>query len=318
MIQYALFGAGKTGEEALGILGKEKVFCFIDNYIQEKEFCGKPVMNLQEFKKSGRHLRIIITSHKYDIIRNQLIESDITDFEVFYRLCACKDVRTPEIMDSKSWKSELEKRFNKEEMDILEVGSREVQDSIRSLFSKANYTGFDLYAGANVDVVGDAHKLSDYFKENQKFDLIVSLYVFEHLAMPWVVAEEMMKMLKPGGSIFVIAPFAFAAHERPWDFFRFSEQGLKMLFPEDVGMECIDYGMTNLILGENLPVEEEEDFLERKTVMPGLYAFSYYFGCKKKEIEKVEWRNVNYYDAVGLYPPNTEFYNKDESVSEKK
>lgn len=318
MIQYALFGAGKTGEEALGILGKEKVFCFIDNYIQEKEFCGKPVMNLQEFKKSGRHLRIIITSHKHDVIRNQLIESNITDFEVFYRLCVCKDVRTPEIMDSGSWKSELEKRFNKEGMDILEVGSREVQDSIRSLFSKANYTGFDLYAGANVDVVGDAHKLSDYFKENQKFDLIVSLYVFEHLAMPWVVAEEMMKMLKPGGSIFVIAPFAFAAHERPWDFFRFSEQGLKMLFPEDVGMECIDYGMTNLILGENLPVEEEGDFLERKTVMPGLYAFSYYFGRKKKEIEKVEWRNVNYYDAVGLYPPNTEFYNKDESVSEKK
>lgn len=292
------------------ILGKEKVLCFIDNYAKEKEFCGKPIMNLQEFKKLERYPRIIITSHKYDIIRNQLIESDITDFEVFYRLYVCKGVREPEIMNSDSWKRELEKRFNKEGMDILEVGSREVDGSIRSLFTKANYIGFDLYAGANVDVIGDAHKLSDYFKENQKFDLIVSLYVFEHLAMPWVVAGEIMKMLKPGGSVFVIAPFAFAAHERPWDFFRFSEQGLKMLFPEDMGMECIDCGMTHLILGENMPIEEDEGFLERKTVMPGLYAFSYYFGSKKKEIEKIEWRNVDYYAAVGLYPPNTEFYDK--------
>lgn len=317
MIQYALFGASKTGREAQEILGKDRVFCFIDNYMAEREFLGKPVMNLQEFKELEKRPRIIITSHKHDIIRKQLLDSGITDFEVFYKLYCCKDVREPQIMGANNWRSELGRRFDKEGLDILEVGSREVDGSIREIFTKANYTGFDLYEGANVDVTGDAHKLSDYFEKNRKFDLIISLYVFEHLAMPWVVAEEIMKMLKPGGSVFIIAPFAFAAHERPWDFFRFSEQGLKMLFPEDAGMECLDYGMTHLILGENMPEDEGEGFLERKTVMPGLYSFSYYFGRKTKELEQFAWRNVNYYDAVGLYPKNTEFYQK-ESKSVKK
>jgi len=310
MIQYALFGADKTGREALQILGEDKVFCFIDNYAADRVFLGKPVMKLQEFMELGKRLRIIITSHKYNRIRKQLLDSGITDFEVFYKLYRCMDVREPQIMGPGNWQNELGKRFDKEGMDILEVGSREVEGSIREIFTRANYTGFDLYEGANVDVTGDAHKLSDYFKKDKKFDLIVSLYVFEHLAMPWVVAEEIMKMLKLGGSVFIIAPFAFAAHERPWDFFRFSEQGLKTLFPKDAGMECLDYGMTHLMLGENMPEDEQEGFLERKAVMPGLYTYSYYWGRKTKELEDFSWRNVNYYDAVGLYPPNTEVYQK--------
>lgn len=70
---------------------------------------------------------------------------------------------------------------------ILEVGSRRVtSDSLwlrkttRSV--GARYVGFDYYAGSNVDVVGDAHRLSSYFSE--QFDVVYSSAVFKHLAMP--------------------------------------------------------------------------------------------------------------------------------------
>lgn len=63
----------------------------------------------------------------------------------------------------------MQRIFDKEGMDILEIGSRNVTGTVlQNKFSKANYTGFDYYPGENVDVVGDAHKLSQYF--DRKFD----------------------------------------------------------------------------------------------------------------------------------------------------
>lgn len=51
---------------------------------------------------------------------------------------------------------------NHQNLRILEIGSREVTgaSSARKLFFNAKYVGFDYYPGPNVDVVGDAHKLS--------------------------------------------------------------------------------------------------------------------------------------------------------------
>ena len=75
-----------------------------------------------------------------------------------------------------------------------------------------------MQAGPNVDIVGDAHRLSSYFDEAEPFDLIYSSAVFEHLAMPWVVAGEIAKLLKVGGCVFVETHFSFTSHERSWHF----------------------------------------------------------------------------------------------------
>ena len=51
---------------------------------------------------------------------------------------------------------------------ILEIGSREVtgKSMAKELFSDARYVGFDYYPGNNVDIVGDAHRLSEYLRRN--------------------------------------------------------------------------------------------------------------------------------------------------------
>ena len=87
---------------------------------------------------------------------------------------------------------------------MLELGSRNVTGSnLRTRFLNADYVGFDFYAGENVDVISDAHKLSTYFTGQDKFDVIFSSAVFEHLHMPWVVALEIQTLLKIGGYVFI-------------------------------------------------------------------------------------------------------------------
>jgi hypothetical protein len=123
---------------------------------------------------------------------------------------------------------------------ILEIGSRQVVkggQSKRPLFPGCTFIGFDYYPDANTDVVGDAHELSKCF--GAEFDAVFSLAVFEHFAMPWVVAAEINKVLKVGGLTFHSTHFAFPLHEQPWDFWRYTDQSLRILFSPPLGFEVI-------------------------------------------------------------------------------
>jgi hypothetical protein len=137
----------------------------------------------------------------------------------------------PAIVPHMKWRSYLSDNFNKPGVRILEIGSRNVTgNATRTPFSAAYYVGFDFYEGDNVDIVGDAHKLSSYFGSDEKFDLIFSNAVFEHFHMPWIVAQEIQKLLRIGGYVFVHTHFSFSYHEKPWNFFQFSHMGLRVLF----------------------------------------------------------------------------------------
>lgn len=198
-----------------------------------------------------------------------------------------------------SWPEFLSRLCNKPGKEILEVGSRVVTGSkLRELFNNANYTGFDFYPGDNVDVVGDAHKLSTYFPK--KFDLIFSSAVFEHLAMPWIVAQEMIKLLKVNGYIFVETHYSFSSHERPWHFFQFSEQALKVLFPSCAGISCIEAGASTPIVGRFSDLAAP--YLRRLPVR-GLYCHSEFLGVKKADVPDFSWTDVSLDTLIGsVYP----------------
>lgn len=174
---------------------------------------------------------------------------------------------------------------------VLEVGSRVVTGAkFRNRFKNAEYVGFDIYAGENVDVVGDAHKLSSYFDPGTKFDLIFSTAVFEHLAMPWIVAEEIVKMLNVGGVVFVETHYSYSAHERPWHFFQFSDMALKVLFSEEMGIKTIEAGVSNPIDG--IFSQRADEYLRGKDV-PYLYCHSEFLGKKTHDVKDFSWNNVN-------------------------
>lgn len=210
-------------------------------------------------------------------------------------------VPKPLHVSNEDWVNYLVENFNKSGLRILEIGSRNVcGNPLRSRFSKADYTGFDIYEGDNVDICGNAHQLSSYFPE-QSFDLIFSSAVFEHLYAPWIVAEEISKLLKVGGYCFTETHFSFISHERPWHFFQFSDMGLKALFNPGLGFEPIDSGMSNPIFG--FYGAHSVSYL-RYQMLVELYCHSELL-CKK--VKHVAIPNVNYfscqiYAAESSYP----------------
>jgi len=216
-----------------------------------------------------------------------------------------KDVPMSKIVSHSNWQEYLYEIGNKPGLSILEVGSREVtgKSDARKRFSNAEYVGFDYYPGENVDVVGDAHKLSSYF-EGKKFDIIYSSACFEHFAMPWLVSVEIAKLLKVGGLVFVETHFSYITHERPWNFFQFSDMALKTLFSNALGFECLEVGMSNPIVGRFSSLADE--YLQNKP-LAGLYCHVEYLGRKTRDVDDFDWNKIDLTDVVGLtkYPePN--------------
>lgn len=62
---------------------------------------------------------------------------------------------------------------------VLEIGSLNVNGTVRDFFRDCDYTGVDIVAGPGVDVVGRGEKL-DY--ADGSFDVVVSAECFEHNA----------------------------------------------------------------------------------------------------------------------------------------
>jgi SAM-dependent methyltransferase len=125
--------------------------------------------------------------------------------------------------------------------DVLEIGSRARSGvTRRALVAKQlKYVGLDIRAGENVDVVGDAHALSELFARD-RFAAIFAVAVFEHLAMPWKVVVEMNRVLAVGGLVFIQTPQSWPLHDQPCDFWRFSTDTWRTSFNEHTGFEILE------------------------------------------------------------------------------
>lgn len=139
------------------------------------------------------------------------------------------------------WYRFLDSLHKFETGDALEIGSRARSAITRRQLvpSHLGYVGLDIMPGRNVDVVGDAHRLSEVFGP-RKFVAAFSLSVFEHLAMPWKVVIELNRVLRPGGLVFVNSPQTWPLHEEPWDFWRFSAHSWPCLFNAMTGFEIVE------------------------------------------------------------------------------
>ncbi len=86
----------------------------------------------------------------------------------------------------------------------------------------------DIYPFPNVDMVHDAHCLPF---NDETFDCVFCNAVLEHCLRPWIVANEIQRVLKTGGVACIQVPFLEPVHDDS-DYFRFTAKGLRSLFPE--------------------------------------------------------------------------------------
>jgi len=133
-----------------------------------------------------------------------------------------------------SAKRNAEKFVNKylcpvDNLTILEVGSRDVNGSLRDLFNNPSwsYTGLDKVEGHNVDIVNED---GCYFSiPSDRFNVVVSTSCLEHDPIFWVTFSEMVRVLSPGGLVYLCVPSGGGYHAYPRDCWRFQLDAYRAL-----------------------------------------------------------------------------------------
>jgi len=120
---------------------------------------------------------------------------------------------------------------------FLEVGSKDygsTQD-LRVLFvNKGKYIGLDMVDGSGVDIILDLTEDIEKIDSKlcgQRFGTIFCLSVLEHCEEPFKMAENLTHLLQPKGRICISAPFSWKIHAYPNDYWRFTPEGIRRLFP---------------------------------------------------------------------------------------
>jgi SAM-dependent methyltransferase len=79
---------------------------------------------------------------------------------------------------------------------VLEVGSLDINGSVRSCFSRCEYIGLDVAAGKGVDVVCQGQ---DYDAPDASFDVVLSCEAMEHNPYWKATFLNMIRLCRPGG-----------------------------------------------------------------------------------------------------------------------
>lgn len=100
-------------------------------------------------------------------------------------------------------------------VDSLPQGARVLSVGAGVLRLRGNVTHLDYEPYGHLDVVGDAHHLP--FRD-ASFDAVTCESLLEHVVEPTRVINEMRRVLKPGGKVYLMVPFLFGFHAAPNDF----------------------------------------------------------------------------------------------------
>lgn len=103
---------------------------------------------------------------------------------------------------------------------------------LKEYIKKVDYKILDKVADYHPDIVGDIHNL---LMPDNSVDAIICIAVLEHVEEPWKAVHEIYRVLKPGGYLFIYAPFLYYYHPMKGyykDFYRFTSDGLKYLLKD--------------------------------------------------------------------------------------
>ena len=193
---------------------------------------------------------------------------------------------------------------------ILDLGGRDLywQDSqprgasyLRFMKFENNKTEFlrlDIDKSTNPEYRIDFEKDSLPFADSS-VDNVLAFNLLEHIFNHQFLISEMFRVLKPNGLVVGSAPFLIKIHPDPYDFFRYSKQGLEKLFQEagfrEVKVEfigrgpfCAEYSQIEFLipgifrpLFVGLALALDKLFLKLKPNFKEKYPLAYLFILKK-------------------------------------
>ncbi len=153
---------------------------------------------------------------------------------------------------------------------LVDVGAG--QSDFRELTKKFSVCAFDFYPYPGVDVVCDF--ASSLPLKDHSADIVLLTNVLEHVREPNVLLTECHRILKPGGVLLGTVPFLIKIHQRPYDFYRYTEGNLSYLFRK--------HGFQNV---QVIPVSNLSVFLFNT-------ATSFFIQAIKEARFKLPWRII--------------------------
>jgi len=124
---------------------------------------------------------------------------------------------------------------------IKEKGNRydSSREWIRPLIKKTDYKILDIVNTYHPDIVGDIQHLSF---ENNSVDAVICIAVLQHVERPHDALNEIYRVLKPGGHVFLYVPFLYYYHGQSGyykDYWRFTEDSLRLISKQFAKFEIV-------------------------------------------------------------------------------
>lgn len=112
------------------------------------------------------------------------------------------------------------------EFGSYQVSTQEELANLRPLFQGMKYVGSDMRAGPGVDVILNLHDLE---LDSETVGTALALDTLEHVEYPRKAISEIHRVLKQGGILIISSVMKFPIHNYPFDYWRYTPEGLKSL-----------------------------------------------------------------------------------------
>jgi len=130
---------------------------------------------------------------------------------------------------------------------ILDVGAK--NSPYLPFIKHSKYLRLDISNKNHPDIVCDLHKIE--WQDNY-FDTIIATEVLEHLYDPRQALDEILRIMKPGGKLFITTRFIYKYHPDPKDFYRYTKDSLAYLLKKFSNVKIYPHGNRLLVLWQFL------------------------------------------------------------------
>jgi SAM-dependent methyltransferase len=162
--------------------------------------------------------------------------------------------KTHNFMKKPNWEKFFEDKIRKifsEKKSVIDIGGGlralkahsnrydERRAWIAPLIEKVDYKILDPVPDYEPHIVGDIHDLP---LGDHSQDAIICIAVLEHVENPFVAVQEIHRVLKKGGCVFIYVPFLYYYHAEIGyynDYWRFSEDALRVLLKDFKEVEIV-------------------------------------------------------------------------------
>ena len=118
---------------------------------------------------------------------------------------------------------------------VLDAGAGDAK--YQSLFAHCNYHATDIrQIKPNAEELSFVSNIVSVPIKGNQYDLVICTQVLEHVHDPGIVLQEIFRVLKTNGELWLTAPLYYEEHESPNDYFRFTRYGISYLI-ETAGFE---------------------------------------------------------------------------------